>query len=126
MRAAEIRRRRILTDIDDALADRARSPEVLEECLSVTFANGFGERRYVLVEAAKHLQDRVLVGKEDVAPHRGIGCRDTGEVAEAAGREFEYLGSRHRLHLIGRADNGVGDKIRQKAGGWQHQSGGPG
>jgi NAD(P)-dependent dehydrogenase (short-subunit alcohol dehydrogenase family) len=43
--------------------------------------------------AAKH---GVLVVQEHVAPHRRIGRRDAGEVAEAAGGKLEHLGARHQ------------------------------
>ena len=44
MRAAEIRRRRILADIDDALADGARARELLEQRLAVAVADRLGQR----------------------------------------------------------------------------------
>ena len=41
MRPAEIRRRRILSDIDDAFADGARALEVLEQRIAVALADRF-------------------------------------------------------------------------------------
>ena len=40
---------------------------------------------------------RFLVVEEDVAPHGGIGRRDTREIAKAAGEEFDDFALRHRL-----------------------------
>ncbi len=120
MRAAEIGRRRILADIDDALADGARAREMLVQRLAVALADRLGQQRNILVEAAEHLQHRLLVGEEHVAPHGRIGRRDAGEIAEAAGGEFQHLRARHRLHFVGGADDGVGDQMRQMAGDGEH------
>ncbi len=43
MRPAEIRRRRILADLDDAAADGAGAGEVLEQRLAIVAADGAGE-----------------------------------------------------------------------------------
>ena len=85
----------ILADLDDAAADRARAREMLEQRVAVAVADRARERRDVLVEAAEHLQHGVLVGEEDVAPHGRIGGGDAGEIAEAAGGEFQHLRARH-------------------------------
>ena len=44
MRAAEVRRRRILADLHDAAADRARAREVVEQGVAVAAADRAGER----------------------------------------------------------------------------------
>ena len=116
MRPAEIRRRRILADLDDAAADGARAGEMLEQRLAVAAADRARQRRQVLVEAAEHFQHRVLVGEEHVAPHGRIGGGDAGEIAKAAGGEFQHLRPRHLAQLVGGADDGVGDQMRQVAG----------
>ena len=41
----------------------------------------------LLGEAAEDVERRFLVGHEDVAPHRGVGGGDAGEVAEATTTE---------------------------------------
>jgi hypothetical protein len=118
--AAEVGRGRVLADLHDAAADRARAREMIEQRLAV--ARGWrGQRRQVLAEAAEHLQHRVLVGEEDVAPHGRVGGGDAGEVAEAAGGELQHLGARHLGQFVGGADDGVGDEMRQVAGDAEHQ-----
>ena len=94
---------------------------MIEQRLAVAAPHRPRQRRQVFVEAAEHLQHGVLVGEEHVAPHGRIGRRDPREVAEAAGRELQHLGSRHLGKLIGGADDGVGDQMRQMAGDAQHQ-----
>ena len=85
MRAAKIRGGRVLTDVDDAFADGAGTDKLLVERIGVAAPDRLGQRRDVLVEAAEHFQDRVLVGEEHVAPHGRIGGSDASEIAEAAG-----------------------------------------
>src|SRR4051812_13104753 len=52
VRPAEIRRRRILADLDDAAADGAGAGEVVEQRLAVVAADGAGEFRKILGESA--------------------------------------------------------------------------
>ena len=70
----------------------------------------------ILVEAAEHLEDRVLVVQEDVAPHGRVGGGDAREIAKAAGRELDHLRLRDRLEIGRRADDVVGDEMRHVAG----------
>ena len=100
MRAAEIRRRGILTNFQDAFADRPRAFEMLEQRVAVAVADGARQRSDVLIEAAEHLQHRILVGEEDVAPHGRIGGRDAGEIAKTAGGELQHFGSRHLRKFV--------------------------
>jgi hypothetical protein len=74
-----------------AAADGARAGEQVEQALPVAPADHALQRREILVEAAEHLQHRLLVVEEHVAPHRRIGGGDAGEIAKAAGREFDHL-----------------------------------
>src|SRR5712691_31567 len=76
--AAEIRLRRLLPDFDDRAANRACAREALEQSVAVARANRAGERGEILVEAAEHFEDRLLVVEEDVAPHRRVGGGDAG------------------------------------------------
>ena len=85
MRAAEVGHGRILADFHNGAADRARAAELVEQGLTVAATDRARQRGQVLVEAAEHFQHCVLVGEKDVAPHRRIGGRDAGEIAEAAG-----------------------------------------
>ena len=121
MRPAEIGRRRILADLHDAAADGAGAGEMREQRLAVAAADGAGELRQIFVEGAEHFQHRVLVGEEHVPPHGRIGRGDAGKIAKAAGGEFEHLGARHFGELVGGADDGIGDEMRQVAGDRQYQ-----
>ena len=73
------------------------------------------------LKRAEHLQHRVLVVQEDVAPHGRVGGGDAGEVAEAAGRELDHLRLRDRLEIRRRADDVVGDEMRHVAGDGEHE-----
>ena len=53
MRAAEIRGRRILADIDDAFANLAGAREMLEQSIAVTVADGLGTMRPPSRQAAE-------------------------------------------------------------------------
>ena len=78
------------------------------------------KRGQILAEALQHLEHRLAVVEEDVAPHHRIGGRDAGEVAEAAGGEFDHLGFQRLLEIGRGADDGVGDEMRQMRGDRQH------
>ncbi len=120
MRAAEVGRGGILTDLHDAAADRARAREMIEQRVAVAAPHRARELRQVFAELREHLQHRVLVVQEHVAPHRRIGRRDAGEIAKAAGRELQHLGARHGGEFLRGADDRVGDQMRQMAGDRQH------
>lgn len=49
----------------------------------------------------------------DIAPHGRIGGGQTGEVTEAGGRIFDDFRFGHRLQIVRRADDVVGDDMRQ-------------
>ncbi len=85
MRAAEVGARRVLADVEDAAADRARARKMLEQRIAVAAADGARQLRQVFLEFAEHLQHRILVVQEHVAPHGRIGGGDAGKIAEAAG-----------------------------------------
>ena len=110
----------ILADLDDAAADGAGAGEMLEQRLAVAAADRAGELRQILVEGAEHFQHGLLVGEEHVAPHGRVGSRDAGEVAKAAGGEIDHFRRGHLAELVGGADDGVGDQMRQMAGDRQH------
>src|SRR5262249_26762610 len=80
-----------LLGLDDAAADGTRAGEELRQLVALAPADVALERRQVLAEAAEHLQHRLAVVEEDVAPHRRVGRGDAREVAEAAGRELDDL-----------------------------------
>src|SRR5262249_9975155 len=118
---AKIRRRRILPDLDDTLADRARAGELLEKRLAITFTARLGERRDVLLEATQHFPDRGLVSPGNRAPHCRVGGGDTSKIAESAGGKFQHFRTRYRLQFVGSANDGVGDQMRQMTGDGKHQ-----
>src|SRR5690349_363330 len=66
---AEIRCGGILADLEDAAADGAGAGEMVEQRLAIVAADSAGELREILVEGAEHLQHRILVVEEHVAPH---------------------------------------------------------
>ena len=113
MRPAEIGDRRILPNLDNAAPNSACTREVREQGFAVAAANGAGQLRKVFIEGAQHLQHRVLVGEEDIAPHGWIGCGDASEIAETAGGEFEHFRACHFGEFVGGADDGVGNQVRQ-------------
>ena len=51
----------------------------------------------------------------------GIGRGDAGEIAKAAGREFDHFGIGHFLDIGGGRDDVIGDEMRQMAGDGEHQ-----
>ncbi len=92
-----------------------------EQRFAVAVADRFGQQGNVLVEAAEHFEHRILVGEEHVAPHGRIGSGDAGKIAEAAGGEFQYFRARHAPQFVGRADDRVGNQMRQVAGDGEHK-----
>ena len=119
--APEIRRRGFLSLRRRCRADRARAREQIEQAVAVAAPNHPLQRRQILVEPTQHLQHRILVVEEHVAPHRRIGSGDAREIAKAAGGKFDDLRARRLLEIGGRADDIVGDEMRNVAGDRQHQ-----
>ena len=99
----------------------ARVREQLEQRVAVAVADRPLQRRQVLGEAAEHLQHRLLVVEEDVAPHRRVGRGDAGEIAEAAGRVLDHLAVGDAAEVGGGVDDVVGDQMRHVAGDGEHQ-----
>ena len=71
-------------------------------------------------ESEMHFKDGIAVVQANVAPHDRIGRRQTGEVAETRGRIFDDFGFGDAFQIIGRADNIVGDDVRQVRDDGQH------
>src|SRR6185436_3459137 len=69
MGAAEIRPLVILAFFDNAAADRARVCEQFEQGIAIIPPDRALKRGQILAEALQHLQNRILVGEEDVPPH---------------------------------------------------------
>src|SRR5438034_3605534 len=67
--AAEVGGGGVLAGLDDAATGGARLHEQLVQRVAVAEADGALQRGEVLAEAAEHLQHRLLVVEEDVAPH---------------------------------------------------------
>ena len=121
MRPAEIGGRRLLAGRDDAAADRAGAREEIEERVAVAPADRPLQRGQILGEAAEHLEHRLAIVEEDVAPHRRVGRGDAGEIAEAAGGELHHLRLGDGLEIGGGADDVVGDEMRHVAGDGEHE-----
>ena len=79
------------------------------------------QRRQILVEPAEHLQHRVLVVQEDVAPHGRVGGGDPGEIAKPAGRELDHLRAGDLFEIRRGADDVIGDEMRHVARDRQHE-----
>ncbi len=117
---AEVRRGGVLACGDDAFARRAGLREQAVQRLAVAEADRALQDRDVLGEAAEHLQRRLLVVEEYVAPHHRIGGGNPREIAEAAGRELDDLAVGHPLEMPRGVDDAEGDEVRQMAGDGQH------
>src|SRR6185503_7594059 len=80
-----------LLGIDDRAADGAGAGEPVFELFAFAPAYGALQSGQVLAESAEHLQHRLAVVEEDVAPHDRVRCGDAGEVAETGGGELDDL-----------------------------------
>src|SRR5690242_5945033 len=80
-----------LLGIDDRAANGAGAREPVFQLLALAPADGALQGGEVLVEAAQHLQHRLAVVEEDVAPHDRVGGGDAREVAESGRRELDDL-----------------------------------
>ena len=107
---------RVLAGVDDFAADGAGSGEEVEQHVAVAPADRALQPRQVFGEAAQDFQHGFAVVQEDVAPHRRVGGGDAGEVAKAAGGEFDHFALRDLLQVVGGADDVVGDQVRAR--GW--------
>src|SRR3546814_12607141 len=70
---------------------RAGAGEQLEQFVALAPADRALQRGQILGEALEHLEHRLAIGEEHVAPHRRVRRGDAGEVAETAGRTFDDL-----------------------------------
>jgi hypothetical protein len=111
--AAEVRHVDLLAGLDDRAADGARAGEHVEQLFAVAPADRPLQRGEVLGEARQHLEDGVLVVQADVAPHGRVGGGEAREIAEAGGGIFDHFRLGHRLQVVRRADDVVGDDVRQ-------------
>ncbi len=121
VRPAKVRRSRLLPRRDDRPADLPRPGEQRFHRRPVADPHRALQPAQVLEEPPQHLQHRVTVGEEDVAPHHRIGRCDTGEVAETGSGELDHLGLRRRLEIIHRTDDVVGDQVRHVRGDGKRQ-----
>ena len=117
---AEIRRVDFLAGLDDRAADRAGAGEQVEQLVAVAPADRPLQRGQVFRKPRQHFEDGVLVVQADVAPHGRVGGGKAREIAKARGRVFDDLGLGHRLQIVGRADDVVGDDVRQMRDDGQH------
>ena len=73
-----------------------------------------------LGKALEHLQHRLAIGQEHVAPHGRVRRGDAGEVAETTGGIFDDFRLGDFLQVAGGADDRIGDQVRQVARHRQH------
>src|SRR5262245_43058583 len=118
---AKIGSRRVLTGLNDPAPRRPRLGEEPMQGVGFPEANGPLQGGQILCESRQHLQHRLLVVEEDVAPHDGIGSGDAGKIAETTGRKLDHLGIGHALEMSGGIDDVVGNEMRYVAGDRQHQ-----
>ncbi len=111
----------ILPLFDDRPPDGPGLREQVEQRVPVIPPDRPLQSRQVLGKTLQHLQHRILVRQEHVAPHSGVGCRDAGEVAKTACGIFDDLGLGHIFQIARRADDRIGDQVRQMARHGQHQ-----
>src|SRR5690606_40157702 len=77
-RSAEVGGRRLLSGGDDAAADGAGAGEEVEQLVALAVADIPLQRRQVLVEAAEHLEDRLLRSEEhtsELQSRENLVCR---------------------------------------------------
>src|SRR5262249_13656941 len=106
----------ILAGLDDAAAHRARFAKELVQCVAVSKTNGALHGGQVFAEAPKHLQHRLLVVEEDVAPHDGVGGGDAREIAKPASRKLDHLGVGHLLKVPRGVDDVIGNQVWHMTG----------
>ena len=68
----------VLALLDDRAADRAGAGEQVEQRVAVAPADRALQRGQILGEALEHLEHRLPVGEEHVAPHRRVATRRCG------------------------------------------------
>ena len=112
---AEVRRSGLLALSDDAEADGPGSREQSEQPVAVAASDHSLKSRQVLGKSAEHLQHRLLIVQEDITPHCRIGRSDSGEVAEAASREFHHFRAGYILKISRRPHDIVCDEMRNVA-----------
>jgi hypothetical protein len=67
----------------------------------------------VLGEARQHLQQRLAIVEEHVAPHHRVGGGNAGEIAETRGGELQHLLAALALQIVGGGADREGDQVRQ-------------
>src|SRR6185437_12681840 len=99
-----------LVEMDQRAADLAGAGEQVEQLVALAPADRALQVEEIFLEAADHLEHGFLVAEEDVAPHRGVGGGDAGEVAEAACGVLQYLSVEMAAEVVGGAHDRVGNQ----------------
>lgn len=71
------------------------------------------QRSKVFREPCQHFEDGILVVQANIAPHGGVRGGETREISEAGSGIFDDFRLGYRLQIIRRADDVVGDDVRQ-------------
>src|SRR5205814_5586834 len=109
-----------LLGFDDRAADRARLGKARFERVGFAPADRALQRRQILGEALHDFEHRLAIGEKDVAPHDRIGGGDAREIAKAAGGKRDDFGFEIVGEIGRRADDRIGDQMRQMRGHRQH------
>ena len=118
--AAEIRCIDFLACLDDRPAHCAGTREQVEQLVAIAPADRPLQRGQVFRKPRQHFEDGVLVVQADVAPHGRVRGGKAREITKARRGVFDDLGFGHRFEIVGRADDVVGDDVRQMRDDRQH------
>ena len=105
---------------DHPTPDRPGSREQRLQLVALAPADRPLQRRQILGEPAEHLEHRLTVVDEHVAPHHRVRAGDPGEIGEPAGGVAQHLGLEMGLEVGDRANDRVGDQVGQVRGDRQH------
>src|SRR5262245_59526170 len=103
----------LLMEMDQRAADLARAREQVKQLVGLAPADSALQVEQVFLEALQYLEHGLAIIHEYIAPHRWIGGGDARDVAEPAGGVFQHFAVEVAAEIVGRADDSVGDEMRQ-------------